>query len=355
MRSIPGFGFLTGGMPGAPLHLRLAEHFAVEPEDFRSLVEAVETGEVKKTARFVSRSPHWMPWVTHPVIERIEVGLFREFYDWPEAPSFALEWIEGSDSDRLEIRSVVDAWQTLPVMPELATIVGRASLPDSDGYLGADEVWEELSKAGFVIQAPDGDSDDALPLPPEEPRNDPIWQSEEADWLGPHVGRSFRFLGLVKQFLGALDKEDIVALDFRAGYRDSAFHRLWECMGDELVEERHIKASGRSAASEVPYLCTDTLAHLLAAIEDGQNAAKNCGVDLAGMRSPTGKHLVTLREPISSLVLQIWNAEGDEQTPIKAAARRVADKMGLVADFETYPHRIMLADNDEYREHGVGP
>lgn len=309
-------------------------------------------GSLRKGFLFVSRSRYWTPWMVGAVRDRLEIGLFDEFLGYPRSPAFAVEWSDSQEGAKVEVRSPTEAWRLLPMLDGLASIFEKVGVSIGGDPLSPDDVTKLLESAGFVESRWDIVDPDELPLPPSEPlvaqRLMALPGYEESQWLGPHIGRTDRFLGLIERFVTELRSEGVPAVDCKAGYVDSAFHRLWEAMDFSIITDEMVAASGRSDVDDVPYAITDTVAYLKTSISEAEQAMRRSGV-------PETTSSATLVEPLSQLVFQIWQAEDHDYERLQTAFQRAAERASLVVDWDIERPVVRLPDTENYREQSVAP
>lgn len=315
-------------------------------EFYERLSSQVADGSLRKGFLFVSRSRFWTPWMVGAVRDRIEIGLFDEWVGHPVAPAFALEWTDSYEGTKVEVRSPAEAWRILSMLDGLVSIFDKIGASIGGDPLSPDDVTKLLESAGFAESRWDISDPDELPLPPPEPlvadRLMALPGDGESKWLGPHIGRTDRFLGLIERFITELRSEGVPAIDCKAGYVDSAFHRLWELWDSDIVTDEMVAASGRTEAWDVPYAITDTLAYLKTAGEEAQEAMRRSGV-------PETSSYATLVEPLSQLDFQIWQAEDRDYERLRSAFERAAERSGLVVEWDTDRPTVRLPDAQLYR------
>jgi hypothetical protein len=314
-------------------------------EFYEVLTGEVADGSLRKGFLFVSRSKFWTPWMVGGVRDRIEIGLFYDWTSQPGAPAFAVEWTDSHEGTTVEVRSPAGAWRTLPMLDGLVSIFDKIGQTITFDPLSPDDVIKLLESAGFAESRWDISDPDELPLPPPEPlvadRLMALPGYEESKWLGPHVGRTNRFLGLIERFITELRSEDVPAIDGKAGYVGSAFNRLFELWVSDSVTDEMLAASERTEAWDVPYAITDTLAYLKAAITEANQAMRRSGV-------PETTSYMTLVEPLSQLVFQIWQAEDRDDERLRIAFERAAERCSLVVYWDTERPTVRLPDSILY-------
>ena len=203
-----------------------------------SFVSEVADGSLRKGFLVVSQSNYWTPWMVGPVKDRIEIGLFEEYLGYPRSPAFALNWAPNNFETPIEVRASAEAWCLLPLLDGISDIFSKAGLSIDEGALSVNDVKAMLQEAGFVESEWEYPEANQLPLPPEEKvpssapplsvnfRRDCMPCEDEVQWVGPHIGRTSRFMSLIEEFVASLNAQGVAAQDIKAEYTDSAFHRL---------------------------------------------------------------------------------------------------------------------------------
>lgn len=319
----------------------------------------IEDGALRKGFLVVSRSKFWVPWVADGVCERIEVGLFDEYSSTPEGPSFGMEWRQTVSGTVVEIRSPAGAWDLLPLLHGFESVVSRVAA-SAEEEVTVEEVAKLLANNGFEEARDDLLEPDELPLPPAEPlpndtsslvvktRSGGMPCADDVRWVGPHIGRTLRFFTLLEEFIDELRRQRVPAFDVKAGYTDSAFHRLWECVNYEDLDESMVQASGRDDKNNVPVALTDTQAYLETALWQAEEAVLLSG-GLQGNRD------LTLIAPISEVLFQIPEATSDDEPRLELAFERAGEKTDLKVSWTDTGAVVSLPDTDEYRPHAVSP
>jgi hypothetical protein len=265
--------------------------------------------------------------------------------------------METANGTVIQTRALSEAWQALPFLPGLSELILDLAELGDDEASPVETVAERLRAAGFVEVDYDREEADQLPLPPPEPDTTNFAFPENwGAWVGPHIGRTRRFLALVEQFIAEVMKEGVPALDGKSGYQDSAFHRLFEVMDHDIIDERLLRISGRASVYEVPYVITDTVSYLAAAAADAERCLHRCGRDGFPTDQDGNYLFLTMREPISELIFQVWDADTDDDYDrIKRAFELAGERTGLRVEWDTERPTVSLADNEQYRPHGVMP
>lgn len=322
----------------------------------------VEDGSLSKGFMVVSRSKYWTPWMVRPVEERIEIGLFEEFLGYPRSPAFSLNWTPDEYETRVEVRAPAEAWRLFSLLEGLDRIIEKVGGSIEDGALSVDDVCTMLVEAGFSESKWEYLEEEGLPLPPEEPlfpsapplKVSTRWGGFECEgdplWVGPHIGRTTRFLALLDQFIAGLNSEGVAAQDIKAGYMDSAFHRLWECIDFSQIDADMLAAGGWESKYDVPIALTDTKAYLTTAAHLGDEGYVRSG-------GYEGAPELTLLAPISQVVFQIYEPQPQHSDygRFKTAFRKVADAVGLKVDWTSENPIVSLPDTSLYRDHAFYP
>lgn len=324
-------------------------------ESFRA---DVADGSLRKGFLVVSQSTYWTPWMVAPVHGRIEIGLFEEYLGYPRSPAFSLNWTTDEYETRIEVRAPAEAWRLLPLLDGLAEILDRTGGSIGDGAMSVSEVKAMLEEAGFAESK--WEDSDPEQLPPAEPvpssapalsvkyRWGGLPCQEEVRWVGPHIGRTVRFFGLVENFIASLNARGVAAQDVKAEYTDSAFHRLWECIDYDQIDESLLKASGKTSASSVPVALTDTTAYLATALWKGEEGFVRSG-------GYEGAPELTLLAPISQVAFQLHGAEESDFKRLEKAFRSAAETVGLGMEWDARMPVVCLPDTCKYREHAIQP
>ena len=320
----------------------------------------VADGLLRKGFFVVSQSNDWVPWMVWPVQHRIEIGLFEEYLACPNSPAFSLNWIVTDDETRVEVRAPAAAWLILPLLDGLVDVIAQLGASVDADALGTAEVSAMLVNAGFAESKWDYPEVGELPLPPEEPvlpsapalslahRSSGTPCGDEVRWVGPHIGRTSRFFGLVDKFIADLNAEGVAAQDIKQEYTDSAFNRLWECIDYSQIGDRLLAASGRSSELDVPIALTDTKAYLATAVWKGEEAFVRSG-------GYEGAPDLTLLVPISQIAFQLYETKADDLQRIEAAFEKTASGMGLKVDWDDRTPIVRLPDTPLYRDHAIQP
>ncbi len=329
----------------------------MDDERLEMLKSEVEDGSLRKGFLFVSRSTYWLPWMVGSVTDRIEVGLFSEYLPNPDGPAFAIEWRTTFDGVAVEVRAPAEAWQSLPYLTGLNDLILELATSRA-ASMSADEFALKLQEQNYAESLWAALEEDECPLPPPERLPEGIGffgddpgkpAADEPTWVGPHIGRTARFLQSVDQFIAELIVEEVPALDIKAGYQDSAFHRLWEAVDQEaIIDDRLLAASGRTNVYDVPYAVTDTHAYLMTALRETEKAMRRCGV-------PEGLETMTLIEPISEVIFQLWQTTPEDFDRLQSAFEVAAGRVGLRVIWDEERPSVGLPDNDDYRPQSISP
>lgn len=320
----------------------------------------VAEGSLHKGFLVVSKSNYWTPWMMRPVQHRVEIGLFEEYLGYPRSPAFSLNWTTDEYETRVEIRAPAEAWRLLPLLDGLADVLIAVGASVDDGALSVSDVQDLLEEAGFAESKWEYPEADQLPLPPEEVmppaapelgvryRSGGLPCERETRWIGPHIGRTARFLGLVENFVAHLNEQGVAAQDVKAEYTDSAFHRLWECIDYDRIDQSFLEASGRSSALDVPIALTDTRAYLATALWKGEEGFIRSG-------GYEGAPELTLLAPISQISFQLYEAKEGDFPRMENAFRSAAEAVGLEIEWDEQMPVVRLPDTSQYRDHTIQP
>lgn len=325
----------------------------------------VAEGELHKGFLVVSESNYWTPWMVQPIQHRIEIGLFADYLGYPRGPSISLNWIVNEYGEKIEVRASPEAWQIFPLLDGISDVLTKVGASVLHDIPSVSDVRSILESSGFVESTLERLGGDELPLPPEEiippygsalrinRRFSGSIADEETKWVGPHIGRTVRFLSLVEKFIANLNERGVAAQDIKAQYIDSAFYRLWEGVDYSLIDESMVKAYGRTSADEVPIAMTDTTAYLGTAVRIGDEGFVRSG-------GYEGAPELTILAPISEVVFHIYEATDADLPKIEPAFINSAIDVGL--DFEwnekaaPWPVAIVrLPDTAKYRYHAIDP
>lgn len=329
----------------------------MDDERLELLKSEVEDGSLRRGFLFVSRSRYWLPWMVGSATDRIEIGLFSEYMADPDGPAFAIDWRTTSDGVGVEVRASAEAWQVLPHLTGLDDLIRELAASSSGASMSADEFALKLQAQGYAESLWAKHEEDELPLPPPEPLPEDIGffgdatgkpAPDEPTWVGPHIGRTARFLNSLDRFVGELLMEGVPALDIKAGYVDSAFHRLWEGMDYSIIDDRLLAKSGRDDVLDVPYAVTDTHAYLVTAFREAENAMRRCGIADSGGTA-------TLIEPISEVQFQLWQTTPEDFDRLQTSFQAAGARTGLRVIWDDERPSVGLPDNDDYRPHGPNP
>lgn len=314
--------------------------------------EGIASGSIRPTYFMLSGSSFWAPWAVGGLRERVEIGLYREFDESPEAPPIFIDWINEAGRLKVDVAQTDGAADFIQYLPGLGRLLASAQ----DGRLAtAEELVAELDRLGFAEatwmyrEEDEGEP----PLPPAEPCpssigffGEPLGQPGEAEpaWFGPHIGRTWRLFRALQCFKDELQSRAVPVIDLDRPVAGPPW-QLWEYVDLSEVDALSEGWRAKHGVDEAPYLVACSRQYVADGVAEAWKALERCGVSL-----PSGTE--TLLEPVSGVCFSINGLPEAQIALLEGSCQEAALRSGLVLDWGDELLVVELPDTGLYRRHG---